>query len=247
MILLDAHYKGPIYLDDEIRSYLQKQNIKTIALFASVQFLHLETIKKQLSEDRITVLTTTAKRTATHTQILGCDADSHSFKEPIIKQADAILYIGDGLFHPKAILLSQRTEEEIKDVITWNPISKQMRILTKKDVDKQIKKTITNLKRYISAKTVGILVTTKPGQEHFHIAQQLQKQIESQGKKAYLFVDNNIPLHELENYPFIKAWVNTACTRIGLDDIVDLKQCLLNINEALDPIKALTALETYKR
>lgn len=243
MLLLDAHYTDKISLDKKVISLLEKKQTKKLALFASVQFLNVDTVKKQLNDLGIEVLTTNAKRTSVNTQILGCDADSDSFQHPIIQEANAILYIGDGLFHPKAILLSQRTHKEIKDVITWNPISKQIHILTKKDVELQIKKNIANIKRYIASSSVGILVTTKPGQEHFKLAQLLRETIEAQGKKAFLFVDNNVPLNEFENYPFIDAWVNTACTRIGLDDIVGLRQCLINVKDALHPIKVLENLQ----
>jgi len=77
-------------------------------------------------------------------------------------------------------------------------------------------------------------------------AKRLKEFLEKQGKKAYIFIDNNLDLRHLENYPFIDSWVNTACPRIGTDDIVNIKQPLINIKEAGNPVKALEELEFRK-
>ena len=125
----------------------------------------------------------------------------------------------------------------------WNPISKTLEILDEKIIQTQINRYKRNLKMFISADTIGILVTIKPGQNYFITAKRLKEFLEKQGKKAYIFVDDNLDLRHLENYPFIKAWVNTACPRIGTDDIVNIKQPLINLKEASNPVKALEELE----
>jgi len=89
------------------------------------------------------------------------------------------------------------------------------------------------------SKADSILVTIKPGQQYFTLAKKLKEKLEEQGKKAYVFVDNTFDLNTLENYPFIKAWVNTACPRIGTDDIVNIEQPMINLKDAFDPVKAL--------
>ncbi|MBI2056774.1 diphthamide synthesis protein, partial [Candidatus Pacearchaeota archaeon] len=168
-----------------------------------------------------------------------------SFKDQIIKNSDLILYVGDGLFHPKALLLSQIKEkkESFKPVIIFDPISNKINEINKKDIDKQIQKKKRNLKMFINSKTIGILVTIKPGQQYFNSAKNLKEKLKENGKKSYIFIDNNINLSQLENYPFIHCWVNTACPRIGTDDIVNVEQPIINLKEAFNPIKALEELE----
>ena len=92
------------------------------------------------------------------------------------------------------------------------------------------------------AKKIGILVTIKPGQQYLNHAIKLKEKIESQGKKAFIFVDDIIDLKQLENYPFIETWVNTACPRIGSDDIINFSQAIINLREAFEPEKFLKDL-----
>lgn len=242
-IYIDAVYTKEIALNKETLDHLRTIAPKKVALFASVQFLTLEGVKKQLHDLHIEILTTRAKRTDKEVQILGCDAYHESYKDPIISTADAILYIGDGLFHPQAALYAQIHQDTFKEVIIYDPIGNHMRIIGKENIQENIDKLRRNLKVFISAKTIGITVTLKPGQQYLHAAMKLREQLHAQGKDAYIFIDNTIDMGHFENYPFIEVWVNTACPRIGFDDIIHAPKPLLNINYALDPIKALETLK----
>jgi 2-(3-amino-3-carboxypropyl)histidine synthase len=157
-----------------------------------------------------------------------------------------ILYVGDGLFHPKALLLSQIKKKDMKPVVLFDPISNVVKEIDYSTVEKQIQRQKANLKLFLNANTLGIMVTTKPGQQYFKWAKELKEKLNNEGKKAYIFIDNTYNLNNLENYPFIEAWVNTACPRIGTDDITTIEQPMINIREAFDPIKALEEIENAK-
>ena len=243
LLLIDAKWEGKINLTNELKEHFKKNKIKSNALFASIQFTNLNEFIKELEKNKIKVNITKAKRTNEKIQILGCDCYGDSFQEDIIKNSDVVLYIGDGLFHPKALLLSQIKSKEFKPVIIFDPIANQIKEINKKDIEKQIQKKKRNLKMFINSRTIGILVTIKPGQQYFNSAKNLKEKLKEQGKKAYIFIDNNINLSQLENYPFIQCWVNTACPRIGTDDIVNIEKPLINIKEAFNPIKYLEEME----
>ncbi len=243
-IFIDAKYLGEIKFTDEVLNYLKKNKIKSIAIFAATQFTEIKEIKKQLEELKIELKTTKAKRTSNEMQILGCDAYHDSFEDDIITASDLTIYIGDGLFHPKALLLAQSKNRTVKPILIYDPISKQMSIIDKSTIQAQIQKMKRNLKMFINADTIGILVTTKPGQQYLNTAKNLKKHLQKQNKKAYIFIDDTLDLSLLENYPFIKAWVNTSCPRIGTDDITSINQPLINIKEASNPTKALEELES---
>ena len=243
IIFVDSKWEGDLTLGDKVIKYLKDKKIKSLALFASVQFVHFDKVIEQIKELGIEVKLTKAKRTSQIGQILGCDAYHDSFQEPIIKESDAIMYIGDGLFHPKALLLSQIKEKEFKPVVIFDPIQNKVEEINKKTIEKQLQKYKRNLKLFLNSEKIGVLVTIKPGQQYFLAAKKLKDNLEKQGKKVYIFIDNTININNLENYPFIQAWVNTACPRIGTDDIVNIKQPLINLREAFDPIKALEELE----
>jgi len=246
LLLIDAKWEDEIKLTKELREHLRKNKIKSVALFASVQFTNLDNFIKELEKNKIKVNITKAKRTNENMQVLGCDCYEDSFEENIIKNSEGVLYIGDGLFHPKALLLSQIKSKNFKPIIIFDPVVNQIKEINKKEIEKQIQKYKRNLKLFINSKTIGILVTIKPGQQYFNSAKNLKEKLKKQGKKSYIFIDNNLDINQLENYPFIQCWVNTACPRIGTDDILNIEKPLINIKEAFEPIKALEKLENGK-
>jgi len=243
LLLIPAQWEGEIKFTQELKNYLEENNVKSIALFASVQFTELDNLKKEIENLGIKINTTKAKRTNAPLQILGCDSYEDSFEDPIIETSDLILYIGDGMFHPKALLLAQINKEKPKPVLILNPIENKIEEIDQGNIKDQLIRTKRNLRMFVSAQTLGILVTVKPGQQYLNAAKNLKEKLEKEGKKAYIFIDDTINLNQLENYPFIDCWINTACPRIGQDDIVNIPQPMINLREANDPIKALEDLE----
>lgn len=68
-----------------------------------------------------------------------------------------------------------------------------------------------------AAETFGILVSTKDGQYRLKKAEELKSKIEAKGKKAYLFVGDELSPNNL--LPFkVDCWINTACPRITDDE-----------------------------
>ena len=71
--------------------------------------------------------------------------------------------------------------------------------------------------RFLSADNIGILVSTKPGQNSYKKAIEIKEKLEAKGKKCFVFVFDTLDSNEMENFPFIDFWVNTACPRITDD------------------------------
>ncbi|MCK4589498.1 MAG: diphthamide synthesis protein [Nanoarchaeota archaeon] len=200
---IEAHYQGEIKLPKSLIEELPDK----IMLATTVQYIdQLPKIQSQLKPKEIYLFT--SKHGLHPGQILGCD----SFK--IQKDIDAFLYIGDGLFHPKALLINQ------KPVYIYNPLSEKYNKLSAKDINEYRIKKKVQLSKFLSADKIGIIVSTKPGQYALSKALELKDRLHS--KEVFLFIADNIDLNELENFPFIDAWVNTACPRIELLHIDDL-------------------------
>jgi len=72
--------------------------------------------------------------------------------------------------------------------------------------------------RFLNANKIGILISTKPGQENLKKALEFKKK--QKLKKSYLFIANNIDGAEFENFPQIQSWVNTACPRLDMNSNV---------------------------
>jgi 2-(3-amino-3-carboxypropyl)histidine synthase len=219
-LFIDAKYKGEIELTKTALTYLKKY--KSLAIYSSVQFSNLDKIISQLKG--IKILISQPKRTSTKYQLLGCNVQKEDLNLKL--KPEAFLYIGDGSFHPTALLFERKTK-----VIQYNPITKKHKVLTQKDIERILKKQQANLTKFHSSDNIGILVTLKPGQQRYNDSKILIKKYPN--KNFYFFVDNNLDLNSLENFPFIGCWVNTACPRIGLDDSLNTEIKIINLSKII--------------
>ena len=202
---------------------------KKIGLLATVQFVNqLEAVKELLQKNNITPLIGTPKGSAVlEGQVLGCDVSSALSVE---NEVDAFLYIGTGNFHPFGLLAN--TE---KPFFIYDPFTEKITQLSEEEKLKMWKKKVQRMANFKDAKSVGILVSTKPGQHLFQGAVELVKEkLEKDGKKVFLFVGDLITDTELRNFSHIQAWVNTACPRL-MDD--DFEKPIINAADLLNETK----------
>lgn len=212
---IEARYKGRIEVPDELIDKLPSK----IALFASVQFLDsLENIKKKIEDKGKKVILLKTEHTKHLGQLLGCNIKE--FKQDF----DAFLYIGDGLFHPKALVLKNH-----KPVFAYNPFSKKYFKLEEKDVMDIKKKQKGALMKFMSSKEIGVLISTKPGQCNTKKAQELEERFPE--KTFYLLLFGTLDFAELDNFPFVECFVNTACPRISYDEADKISKPVINVDE----------------
>ena len=229
LALIDVKYKGKIELTASALKELKK--FKTIALYTTTQFNHgLAKILEQLKKNGNKVVSSQPERTNREFQILGCDVYHGNLKLKV--KCDAYLYIGDGKFHPNALLFEEIDSKKRKPVFIFDPIGNKFENLKYETVEKVLKKEQANLKRFHFSNNVGVLITTKPGQEHAHYIEKLKKAFPK--KNFYAFFTDNISFSEMENFPFIHCWINTACPRIGKEDILHTEMALINVEEVLN-------------
>ncbi len=148
-------------------------------------------------------------------QVLGCNVET---AKQISDKVDAFLFIGSGEFHPIAIAL-----ETDKKVFKWNPLTQKLSVVKDEDVEKYKKRRKGALARFLSSNKIGILVSTKHGQNRIEKAMELA---EKKDKEYYIFACDTLNVSDLENFPFIECWVNTACPRIA-----DEKAGIVNVDE----------------
>jgi len=224
ILYLEAPYSGTVELCEETLAHLKK--FKSVGLFASVQFVNkLAKVETQLSELGIKVVYSKPKRAHAKGQLLGCNVYHDSLN--LLEEVDCYLYIGDGKFHPLALVYGQK--DSVKEVICDDPIQKKMTIL--EDVEKNLKKYKGSLVKFYSSNSIGVIVSIKPGQEQLKCSLGLEEKYPD--KKFYYFVDNNVSFDQLENFPFIDVWINTACPRIGLDEQEHFRKGVVNLMDVL--------------
>jgi len=175
---------------------------KKLILLYSIQYKELaEDIRKQLGMNKI--------RVERVKQVLGC-TNLYNNQLPI-------LLIGTGKFHAINLYLQAPIIYRLENnKITKVPSSEIKEIEARKK---------TALIKFLSADNIGILVSTKPGQENLKQAIKLKERLGKNGKQAFIFISNEINLPQFENFN-INSWVNTACSGLSFDD-----SNIININE----------------
>lgn len=166
---------------------------KNISIAYSVQF-------KTAAEDIKKILSKTHK-ILSFIQVLGCS--SPKFPE----ETQAVLLIGSGRFH--GISLAYRLNLPVY-ILERDKLNK----ITKEDIENIQKRKKVSYLKFLNSNKIGILISTKPGQNKLKKSLDLKKQL---NKKSYLFLSNNINTKEFENFN-IDSWVNTACPRLDMDN-----------------------------
>ena len=215
-MFVEAKYEGKIKVPKKVIDKLPD----TVGLFFTIQFIDsLDDVKKEIEKTGRKVKLMKGKHTKYLGQIYGCNLE----KFPGV---DAYLYVGDGLFHPKALVLGNN-----KLVHIWNPINKKYSIVTKKLMEKEITRQKAAYSKFLMSKKIGVLLSTKPGQSYFKQALKLKTKYKD--KEFYYIVMNTINFDSLEDFPFIEVWVNTACPRIGWDDTKRTSRPMLDLGSVL--------------
>ena len=174
----------------------------TIGLVTTVQHTHMlgECARTLRSSGFDVVIRPGEGRTPEPGQVLGC-----SFSAARIPGATDILYIGTGLFHPLGVSLSSGTR-----VVALDPLSGEVHVV---DADRFLRKRHAIVEISRDAPVFGIIVSRKPGQNRYALAQRLT----SLGRTAFIVFMDEVTPAELLNLGF-PAYVNTACPRLAYDD-----------------------------
>ena len=244
VMFFDAAYTGKVKLNQATLDYITKKKYRKIGLYASVQFCNqLAEVEEQLHKLKLELVTSQPDRTHVKGQLLGCDNYHNSLN--LNQDVDCYLYVGDGRFHPLALVYLQKDNPQLKEVICNDPISNKMTLMGVKDIETILKKYRGSLIKFLSADIIGVISTIKPGQEQLRPSFQLEKKYP--GKKFYYFIDNTVSFDNLENFNFIEVWVNTACPRIGFDDQEKFLLGVINLNDALEAKEILSQDSLFNR
>jgi len=193
---------------------------KKLGIVTTTQFLNKTTgIIKYLEKNNKDVFIDKLKQRNSG-QLLGCDVSAAT---KIQDKVDAFLYIGSGEFHPLGVALNTK-----KEVFTFNPVTDIFSKIEGKEIEKYKNAKKARYVRFLSADNIGILVSTKTGQYSYFKAVKIKKKLEKDGKKCFIFVFDTLDANEMNNFPFINFWVNTACPRIADDkdksNVIDMNE-----------------------
>jgi diphthamide biosynthesis enzyme Dph1/Dph2-like protein len=165
-----------------------------VGLVSSVQFLNQLPKAQKIIKNSVIV-----------GQVLGCNMSN-----PIIhnKNIDMFLFIGSAYFYP--IYLAYKTK---KKVLIANPMTENISWVNEEEFKQYEKKLRGKQAKFLMSNKIGVIVSTKPGQEKLQTALKM---------KYPVFVCNELDENELENFQ-MDYWINTACNRIEGKNIINLE------------------------
>lgn len=185
--------KAKIQINKSEIEAISKKLPKNIAIAYSIQYENAaEQIKKILSKSH---------QITKFVQVLGCSRPGFSHS------TQAILLVGSGRFHGISLSL----ETGLPVYVLENG---KLMLIPDAEVNILRGRQKTSYLKFLNADKVGILVSTKPGQQNLKRAIELKKSLRD--KKFYIFIGNELNAEEFENFP-ISSWINTACPRLDMN------------------------------
>ncbi|MCX8173517.1 MAG: diphthamide biosynthesis enzyme Dph2 [Thermoplasmata archaeon] len=195
-----------------------------ICLLTTVQYLkQLQKIADFLKEaGRRVHIPGPMNRTLYPGQVLGCDVSSAAACSTIV---DSYLFVGDGRFHPAGIaMLTSRPVYRYLPSGRIEPLEFER--------EKFLRAGVSKASAIRDARTVAIVVCTKPGQKRLKLARELAGILKSHGKNPCFLTINNLS-PEFLNYTGNDLLISTACPRVALEDYGNYEVPLLTPQEAL--------------
>lgn len=175
---------------------------KRIGLVTTVQHAHLiDAMAAYLRARGIEVIIVPGtSRAPLRGQVLGCN-----FHAARNTGATEILFVGTGLFHPLGIQLATGAR-----VVAVDPYTMEAQVV---DGSRLLRKRFALLERARGARSIGIIISLKSGQQRWDLARRLV----TLDRKAVLVTMHDIIPDELLNLG-MDCYVNTACPRLAYDD-----------------------------
>jgi 2-(3-amino-3-carboxypropyl)histidine synthase len=230
-----ANEKEISVLSAKLAGMLKKKKFSKMALCSTIQFKkHRQLLQKALAAKGLQAFEGKGRNVETG-QVLGCN---YSSAKAIEAKSDAIVFVGDGLFHPIGLGFASA-----KPVFVFDPLQKEAFALEQQK-DLFLRKRIAMVEKARQAKNIAIWVSTKKGQQRAKLALALKEKLEKSGKKAMVIASDLLNPEYILGMEF-DAIVNTACPRIALDDSSQYKIPIINPTEALMAIGE-KKIEEYK-
>ena len=175
------------------------------------------------------------RRVAYAAQVLGCD---YFTATNVAEKVDGYLYVGTGDFHPLGVAIILKD----KPVVIADPSTGEARTLDEVK-DRILRQRWGAIVRAQEARTFGIIVSKKVGQDRSALAAELVAKLQAKGRSGHIFYMDLVAPELLEGYK-VDAWVSTACPRIAIEDYLRYKHPILTPPE-LEIVLGERAWEDY--
>jgi len=197
-----------------------------IGLAATVQHVHkLGEVAKILSRSGLNpVIGSGNGRTPHDGQVLGCD---YQTAQSVADEVGGYLFIGAGRFHPLGLAYATG-----KPVVVADPYQNTVEAIGEQEVKRLAMRRMAAITAARDATTFGVIVSLKPGQFQMDAATSLRDRLRSEGKTAAVICLDEVGPVQLGNFSEAEAFVSTACPRLALDGVADIRKPILTVSEA---------------
>ena len=178
-------------------------------------------------------------RTPHDGQVLGCD---YGPALAISAEVDGFIFIGGGRFHPLGLALATG-----KPVVAVDPYLSSVTEIGEEELRRLAMRRMAAITAAKGARRFGVIVSLKPGQFNLSEAESLCEKLESQGKEAAIISLDEVRAETLANFSEAEAFIDTACPRIAIDGIGDLRRPILTVEEAYVMLCERRWEETWSR
>jgi len=192
-----------LFIPAKVSSEVNEKKIKSLKLPENIAIAY--SIQYKDIAFRIKEILSKKSKITEIIQVLGCSRPKFS------NETKAVLLISSGEFHAVSLARSTRLPIYIME-------SSKIRKISNEEISAFEKKKLASYMKFLNSEKVGILISTKPGQENMKRAISLKSELKS--KKSYLFIGNEVFGGEFENFNSINSWINTACPRLDFDSSV---------------------------
>ena len=157
-------------------------------------------------------------------QVLGC---SYSAATKLPEDVDGYIFLGGGRFHALGLALTTG-----KPIVVANPYNGIVTKLDEYELMQLAKKRMASINAAKEAKTIGVLVSSKPGQRDLAEAMVIAEKLGDREKTAFLIYVDEVRADQLNNFTEPEAFIETACPRIAIDGVSGIDRPILTASEA---------------
>ncbi len=219
VLFIEAHSTADV--EAPIRDALEQldESVRTVGLVTTTQHIHkLDEMTGIIEGEGYEVKLESGHGTSPG-QVLGCNFTSIKNLD-----VDVIIYVGSGDFHALGVKLFTN-----RKVILADPFTGKARDI-EEFTDKIIRIRFARITKAQSAKSFGIIMSSKKGQLRFDLALKLKKLIKDHGFEAQILNMDYVSPDLLLPYS-LDAFVMTACPRIAIDDSAMYKKPVITPDE----------------
>ncbi|KAF7995895.1 hypothetical protein HCN44_007002 [Aphidius gifuensis] len=138
-------------------------------------------------------------------EILGCTS-------PVIRCADALVYLGDGRFHLEAAMIANPKLQAYR----YDPYEKKLTEEFYDHVSMKINR-LNAIENAKNANTIGLVLGTLGRQGNPNVLKVLEKKIKLAGKKTVNILLSEIFPDKISMFDHIDAFIQIACPRLSID------------------------------